>query len=96
MSNPRKFDTCTIDEVDWGFVENAELMAGIDKFVAIQAPKHDLDPDDLRQECYGYLCCRPALQKESKDGILWMLRNVVNREVAVEAHYEGGLDVEGL
>lgn len=70
--NPKpraKFDNVTSsDELEWGFLEDGELLESLRSLAGYWARAIDdpmMDADDLYQEALCYISCRPELQEQA-------------------------------
>lgn len=71
--NPKpraKFDNVTSgDELEWGFLEDGELLESLRSLAGYWARAIDdpmVDVDDLYQEALCYISCRPELQEQTQ------------------------------
>lgn len=77
---PLRSDSATVDDTDWGFILNDELMAGLRGMVEREAYEWDLSVEDALQEVYLWLSVRPKYRPEQGMAV-WKVVNAARRRV---------------
>ena len=63
------FDNSSAEDLEWGFLEDGELLESLRSLAGYWARAIDdpmVDGDDLYQEALCYISCRPELQEQTQ------------------------------
>lgn len=84
MVQRKRSDLATIDDVDWGFLQDEVLVGKLRGQARGLSLRYGVDFEELLQDTYLWLAVRPDLQGRSHGMILGQTRSVGQQALARE------------
>lgn len=79
MARQKITDQATTDSVDWSFYEDDEIVSHIESAVWMAYRGYEevgVDVDDLRQDAFLYVACRPEMVERYREDLPFLSKTV--------------------